>query len=52
MKIIESNCQTGEVVERDMTPEEVAVAQATHAQWLQDVEAEAARVEALEGTQP
>jgi hypothetical protein len=24
MKIIESNCQTGEVTERDMTPEEIA----------------------------
>jgi hypothetical protein len=24
MKVIESNCQTGEVVERDMTPEEIA----------------------------
>ena len=51
MKIIESNCQTGEVVERDMTPEEIAAAQAAHAQWLQDQEAEAARVSALEGTQ-
>jgi hypothetical protein len=24
MKIIESNCETGEVTERDMTPEEIA----------------------------
>jgi len=52
MKIIESNCQTGQVTERDMTPEEVAAAQATYAQWLQDVEAEAARVAALEREQP
>lgn len=52
MKIIESNCQTGEVVERDMTPEEIAAAQAAYAQWLQDQEAEAARVAALEETQP
>jgi hypothetical protein len=49
MKIIESNCQTGEVTERDMTPEEVAAAQATHTQRLQ---AEAAKEQALEGTQP
>ena len=50
MKIIESNCQTGEVTQRDMTPEEVAVAQATHAQWLQaEAAKEAAQVEALEG---
>lgn len=52
MKIIESNCQTGEVVERDMTPEEVAAAQAANAQWMQNQEAEVARVAALEGTQP
>jgi hypothetical protein len=49
MKIIESNCQTGEVTERDMTPEEVAAAQAAHDAWLQ---AEAAKEQALEGTQP
>jgi hypothetical protein len=49
MKIIESNCQTGEVTERDMTPEEIAAAQAAHAAWLQ---AEAAKEQALEGTQP
>jgi hypothetical protein len=24
MKVIESNCETGEVTERDMTPEEIA----------------------------
>ena len=24
MKVIESNCQTGEITERDMTPEEIA----------------------------
>jgi hypothetical protein len=40
MKVIESNCQTGEVTERDMTPEEIASAQATQERWLQDVKAE------------
>jgi|688.fasta_scaffold658667_1 hypothetical protein len=34
MKVIESNCQTGEVTVRDMTPEEIAAAQAAHAAWL------------------
>jgi hypothetical protein len=34
MKVIESNCQTGEVTERDMTPEEIAAAQAAHDAWL------------------
>lgn len=28
MKVIESNCETGEVIERDMTPDEIANIQA------------------------
>jgi hypothetical protein len=53
MKVIESNCQTGEVTERDMKPEEIAAAQAAHDAWLQaETAKEAAQVEALEGTQP
>ena len=35
MKIIESNCKTGEVVERDMTSEEVAAAETAYKQWLE-----------------
>jgi hypothetical protein len=34
MKVLESNCQTGEVTERDMTPEEIAAAQVAYAAWL------------------
>ena len=34
MKIIESNCLTGVVTERDATPEEIAAAQAAYAAWL------------------
>ena len=48
MKIIESNCQTGEVIERDMTPEELNALQSAHIQSLKDEETEAARVAALE----
>lgn len=34
MTRIEVNCQTGEVVEIELTPEEVAQAEANHAEWL------------------
>lgn len=34
MKIIESNCATGVVTERDMTPQEIAIAEAQYAAWL------------------
>lgn len=32
MKVIESNCETGEITERDMTPEEIAAIQAQQEQ--------------------
>ena len=38
MKVIESNCQTGEVTERDMKPEEIAALSVIESDKVSDTE--------------
>lgn len=38
MKILESNCETGEITERDMTPEEIEQQEAKNAALLAELQ--------------